>query len=106
MQTSMHDLSWYSSIARNNENAELLRELMTGNGFGGLSSEWWHFQDNEAYAARRLACRQSGVQPLGWRLDDNGWRFRQADGSFLRDTEAELDGSAYDFGPDGYVTGG
>ena len=106
MQTSMHDLSWYSSIARNNENADLLRELMTRNGFGGLSSEWWHFQDNEAYAAKRLACRQTGVQPLGWRLDDNGWRFRQADGSFLRDTEAEIDGSAYEFGPDGYVIGG
>ena len=106
MQTSMHDLSWYSSIARNNENANLLREIMTGSGFGGLSSEWWHFQDNEAYAAKRLACRWDGVEPVGWRLDDNGWRYRQADGSFLRDTEAQIDGSTCRFGPDGYLLGG
>ena len=51
MQTSMHDLSWYSASANNNANANLLRDIMVGAGFIGIASEWWHFNDLEANAA-------------------------------------------------------
>lgn len=47
MQSDMHDLSYHSVIAANNENAALLAEYMKNGGFNGLSSEWWHFQDDD-----------------------------------------------------------
>lgn len=103
MQTSMHDLSWYSSIYRNNTNANLLRQYMTGAGFGGLVSEWWHFQDNEAVAAYRPANRWAGVTAEGWRRDDDGWRYRQADGTFCIAAERTIDGVTYRFDGNGYL---
>ena len=103
MQTAMHDLSWYSAIARNNENANLLRSYMLGAGFGGLVSEWWHFQDNDAFAAWRPANRWAGVSPEGWRFDGTGWRYRLADGTCCRDTERSIDGVAYRFDAEGYA---
>ncbi len=103
MQTSMHDLSWYSAISRNNANANLLRGYMLGAGFGGLTSEWWHFQDNEALAAARPANRWAGVSPEGWRRDDTGWRYRLADGSWCRAAERTIDGVSYRFDDDGYA---
>lgn len=54
MQSPMHELSTRSVLALNNENADLLAEIMTANGFGGLVSEWWHFQIRDyrtSYAA-------------------------------------------------------
>ena len=48
MQTSIHDLSIYSVTDYNNDNANLLRDVMVNNGFNFLSSEWWHFQDDDA----------------------------------------------------------
>lgn len=68
MQTRMHDLSWYSTIDRNNAQADLLNEYMTGAGFGILRSEWWHFQDNETRDALELEHFQNGVSLEG--LDD------------------------------------
>lgn len=106
MQTSMHDLSWYSSVSRNNENANLLRQYMTGNGFAGLNSEWWHFQDDSAFASYRLSNRWSGVQAAGWTRDDGGWRCRLADGSFCTEAEKEIGGVLYRFSPDGYLLDG
>lgn len=103
MQTAMHDLSWYSAISRNNANANLLRQYMLGAGFGGLTSEWWHFQDNEAVAAVKPANRWAGVTPEGWHKDDAGWRYRLADGSYCRATERTIDGIAYRFDGDGYA---
>ena len=103
MQTSMHDLSQYSSIYRNNANANALRLYMTDAGFGGLVSEWWHFQDNEAVAAYRPANRWAGVTAEGWRRDDTGWRWRLADGSYCRDAERTIDGVLYRFDADGYL---
>lgn len=48
MQTAMHDLSVYSVLSNNNEMAERLKNIMTGEaGFKGINSEWWHFQDDE-----------------------------------------------------------
>ena len=103
MQTSMHDLSWYSSIARNNENANLLRNYMLGAGFGGLTSEWWHFQDNEAFSAVKPAILWAGVTPEGWRMDDVGWRYRLADGTYCRSAERTIDGTAFRFDENGYM---
>lgn len=68
MQTRMHDLSWYSTIDRNNAQADLLNRYMTGAGFSILRSEWWHFQDNETRDALTLAHFQEGVSQEG--LDD------------------------------------
>ena len=104
MQTSMHDLSWYSDIYRNNANANLLRSYMLGAGFGGLTSEWWHFQDNDAFNTVKPANRWAGVTPEGWRRDDTGWRYRQADGTYCRETERTIDGIAYRFDGNGYAS--
>lgn len=46
MQTAMHDLSYHSVLASNNENANLLAKYMKDGGFNDLTSEWWHFQDD------------------------------------------------------------
>ena len=103
MQTSMHDLSWYSSIYRNNANANALKQYMTAAGFGGLVSEWWHFQDNEAVAAYRPANRWAGVTAEGWRRDDTGWRYRLEDGSYCRAAERSIDGEPCRFDENGYL---
>lgn len=47
MQTAMHDLSYNSVISKNNDNANLLAKYMKDGGFNDLTSEWWHFQDDE-----------------------------------------------------------
>lgn len=47
MQSAMHDLSYHSITARNNDNAKLLKKYMVDAGFNSLSSEWWHFQDDK-----------------------------------------------------------
>ena len=104
MQTEMHDLSWYSVIARNNANAQLLAGYMKGAGFGGLTSEWWHFQDNETRDALGLDIYlYPGVSPEGWAADDNGWRYRRADGSFITNATAEIGGRQYTFDGSGYA---
>ena len=103
MQTEMHDLSIYSILARNNEEAVLLDSIMKGTGFGGLTSEWWHFQDNETRQALSLNIYMwNGVSCAGWVADDTGWRFRNADGSFLSSTTREIDGASYTFDEQGY----
>ena len=103
MQTEMHDLSIYSILARNNEEAVLLDSIMKGAGFGGLTSEWWHFQDNETRQALSLNIYMwNGVSCAGWVADDTGWRYRSADGSLLSGTTREIDGASYTFDEQGY----
>lgn len=103
MQTDMHDLSIYSIISRNNSQAVLLDGYMKAAGFGGLTSEWWHFQDNETRTSLGLNIyMQYGVSCEGWTADDNGWRYRRADGSFVTDGTAEIGGVSYSFDADGY----
>ena len=103
MQTEMHDLSIYSVISRDNEEAVLLDGIMKGAGFGGLTSEWWHFQDNETRQALNLNIYMwNGVSCAGYVADDTGWRYRNSDGSFLRDTTREIDGVSRTFDSDGY----
>ena len=103
MQTSMHDLSWYSASKRNNGNAAILYRIMTGAGFKDLYSEWWHFQDNEIYEANKYEPLKTGVTWECWALDEIGWRYRQADGSFYKHCTMTIDGQSYTFDAEGYV---
>lgn len=103
MQTEMHDLSIYSILARNNAEAVILDGIMKGAGFGGLTSEWWHFQDNETRQALSLNIYMwNGVSCAGWVADDTGWRYRNADGTFITGAEREIDGASWEFDMDGY----
>lgn len=104
MQSEIHDLSWYAATDRNNQNAKLLAGYMTGVGMNGLSSEWWHFQDDDTRKSIGLnTSLYGGVSAEGWTQDDSGWRCRNADGSFLRNTTVTIDGRSYTFDDDGYA---
>ena len=104
MQSAIHDLSWYSAVYLNNDNAKLLEKYMTATGMRGLSSEWWHFQDDETREAIGLSSYLfKGVNMGGWTKDDQGWRYRDEDGSVLRDTTFKADGNFYTADQDGYV---
>lgn len=106
MQSGMHDLSWYSETYRNNLNAKLLEGYMTAVGMNGLSSEWWHFQDDSTRKAIGLnSSLEKGVSPEGWTQDDGGWRYRNADGSFAQNTALTIGGRAYTFDKEGYAAG-
>ena len=103
MQTSMHDLSWYSEQARNNENARLLAQIMEGAGFTGIVSEWWHFQDDRAKDELNPEYLWDGVTPECWVADDNGWRYRRANGEYWTDCSEYIDGVLYEFDGNGYA---
>lgn len=106
MQSPMHDLSWYSSTSRNNENAKLLESYMTmaGVGMQGLESEWWHFQDDVTREALGLSgYLYKGVTAEGWTRNKTGWRYRYADGRYARDTSVHVNGRRYVMDADGYV---
>ena len=102
MQTSIHDLSWYSEISLNNSNAQLLRRIMLDHGFEGLRSEWWHFQDT-IWEELDLPYAMNGVSPQCWVADDAGWRYRLDDGSYYTDCAVEIDGVRYVFDTMGYA---
>lgn len=104
MQSPMHDLSWNSILSLNNENAKLLSEYMLEVGFRGLTSEWWHFQDDETREALQLnSYLAKGVSVEGWKKDDTGWRYRLEDGSYLKNTTEAVEGEMCSFDADGYV---
>lgn len=103
MQTSMHDLSQYSVLSENNEAADLLGTIMHGAGFGGLISEWWHFQDDHARSALSLPYVSAGVSAQGWVRDDIGWKYRDAKGNFHCGQTLEISGTQYTFDGNGYV---
>ena len=103
MQSAIHDLSYHSVINANNENAALLDTYMKAEGFNGIVSEWWHFQDditrNEIGLSTYL---EEGVSLEGFKADPKGFRYQNADGSFVTDTERTIDGKKYRFDKDGY----
>lgn len=103
MQTAMHDLSRYSVTGRNNEAAKTLAAIMTGAGFGGLGTEWWHFQDNEIRQKLQLPFAREGVSAQGWVRDETGWRYRTAGGTCLVGESAVLSGAKYTFDEYGYA---
>lgn len=103
MQTSMHDLSWYSTTEMNNANANLLQEIMVGAGFLGIRSEWWHYQDQEVYGSKLYAPLQTGVSAQCWVADHNGWRYRLKDGSFYANCTEQIGEQSYTFDENGYL---
>lgn len=103
MQSSMHDLSFYSMLYRNNENATLLQGFMESAGLVGLVSEWWHFQDDDIRKELTLPFMWGGVSPEGWKLDDTGWRYRRADGSYAADCTLTIGETDYSFDARGYL---
>lgn len=106
MQTPMHDLTWYSERLQNNANAQLLREIMEGAGFGGIASEWWHYQDNDTLNTFAPPALWDGVTPECWVTEDGeNWRYRNQFGEYLTDCTECIDGEFYYFNADGYAVG-
>lgn len=103
MQTSMHDLSQYSVLSRNNTAANTLATIMKGAGFGDLVSEWWHFQDNEARSELSPPTVSYGVSAACWMADDHGWKYRTARGNYYANETVSIGGVEYTFDADGYV---
>ena len=103
MQTSIHDLSHHSEVSHNNKNAKTLAKIMTGAGFGTLSSEWWHFQDNEAKKTYDPNYLTDGIHCACWMADDYGWRYRTKAGRFYKDRSVTISGVEYTFDENGYV---
>ena len=104
MQSPMHDLSYRSIVAANNENANLLKKYMMDAGFNNLSSEWWHFQDDETRNEINLGVYlEEGVSLEGWKADNNGWRYQLSDGEYYRNTTTVIDGVNYTFDENGYT---
>lgn len=107
MQSKMHDLSWYSEVKQNNSPAWVLYNIMTGAEFTGLSSEWWHYQDNDAIDGLKLTnFMYEGVNAECWMADDQGWRYRRTDGRFYTDCTRTIGDVTYVFDANGYVTEG
>lgn len=105
MQTPMHDLTWYSELRLNNDNANLLKEIMVGAGFSGLASEWWHYQDNETLNTFAPPPLWNGVTPEGWvTTDGENWRYQNQFGDYLTDCVADIDGECYAFDAEGFAT--
>jgi hypothetical protein len=82
----------------------MLARLMREAGFAGLTSEWWHFQDDEIRASVNLPYMREGVNPECWMADNMGWRYRDETGKFLKNCSATIDGVMYTFDKDGYVS--
>lgn len=104
MQSSIHDLSWYSASKRNNGNAYKLCKIMMNAGFKDLYSEWWHYQDNEIYEKNKYEPLKTGVSWACWVYDGEGWMYRLADGSFYKDCTQTIDGKTYTFDTNGYTS--
>ena len=81
-QTAMHDLSHHSAMSHNTQDADIIKDYLVPAGFGTIGSEWWHFQDNETRAALRPIALSEGFSIEGWKQTPEGWRYRNADGSF------------------------
>jgi D-alanyl-D-alanine dipeptidase len=103
MQTSMHDLSWYSENARDNGNARKLSAIMESVGFTGLRSEWWHFNDLEVQDTFQPEYMMKGVTPECWMKDDRGWRYRKSNGDYYTDCVKKINDTEYTFDENGYV---
>ena len=103
MQAAIHDLSHYSELSKNNRSANILSSIMLNAGFGGLNSEWWHFQDNEVFNNLKPEKLWDAVTPECWMADDSGWRYRQANGSYYTNCTVQLGNASYTFDHRGYV---
>ena len=75
---------------------------MKNAGFGGLTSEWWHYQDLDTVNQYNPAALWAGVTPECWVYDGIGWSYRCADGSYYTDRTVTIDGAEYTFDAGGY----
>ncbi|MBQ3543044.1 MAG: D-alanyl-D-alanine carboxypeptidase family protein [Oscillospiraceae bacterium] len=104
MQTAMHDLSYFSVTGRNTETANVLRGIMTDAGFATLSTEWWHFQDDESRKSLGIdSYLLKGVSAACWMWDGQGWLYRCADGTYYINRTVTIEGISYSFDRDGHV---
>ena len=103
MQSSMHDLSCYSVLSRNNASANTLSAIMKNAGLNELVSEWWHFQDNEARDTLKLPTVYDGVTPECWMADGMGWKYRRVNGTYFENCQRQIDGVVWTFDENGYV---
>lgn len=103
MQSPIHELSWLSTLDRNNEHSDRLQKYMKDGGYATLFSEWWHFQDNDAHGKYGIGALKNGITIAGWKKDDTGWKYRKEDGAFFVDESAEIDGKTYRFDERGYT---
>lgn len=99
MQTAMHDLSYHSIQKNNNNNANILKSYMEPAGFNMITSEWWHYQDDETRKKVSPVRGENGVSTEGYKVDDRGVRYRYADGSFAVNTTV----NGYSFDEEGYM---
>ncbi len=102
-QTRIHDLTFNSELYRNNETADLIAKYLKGAGFHDLSSEWWHFQDDEVKDRLNPVSVRDGVSIEGWKVDDGGVKYRLADGTYATGG-ITIDGTEYFFSDDGYLS--
>ena len=103
MQSPIHELSWLSTLDRNNEDADRLQQYMKDAGYATLFSEWWHFQVNEAHGKYGVGALHEGISIEGWKKDDTGWRYRLADGTYYADTTETIGDGSYRFDENGYA---
>ena len=103
MQTSMHDLSWYSELSRNNRNSNTLASIMQSVGFSGLASEWWHFNDLEAQSLLLPPYMMSGVNAECWMANKKGMYYRLDDGTCYANCTVVIDGVSCTFDSNGYL---
>ena len=102
MQSDIHDLSWYSVTGRNNDAANTLAAIMKEAGFGTLSSEWWHFQDDASKNALNLPAVSNGVSLEGWTRDNTGWMYRNQKGEYYKDQSLTYGDTTVCFDVNGY----
>ena len=79
---------------------------MTGAGFASLSSEWWHYQDDEATSQLSPPAVYQGINAEGWACDAQGWRYRDSRGRFTKDKTITVQDMEYTFDAEGYLTDG
>lgn len=103
MQSHMHDLSYNSVQSLNNGEAKLLQTYMYDAGFGGIASEWWHFQDNDVRKKLSPPSVNNGLSAEGWKKDNDGLRYQKENGAYMRDAIETIGGTEYRFNSDGYV---
>lgn len=103
MQAPVHELSHLAVLDKNTEAANLMMELMTGLGYNNLRSEWWHFQDDNAHVTWQIPAIAGGLSIEGFKRDDFGWRYQNADGTFVQGESLRIDGRTYAFDAQGYT---
>ena len=103
MQSHIYDISTNSTQGSNNENANLLRDIMTSEGFSAATTEWWHFQENSVRDELGAVSVSDGVSVEGWKKDDRGWRYRLADGTYYTDSTQTIGEKTFTFDKDGYT---